>query len=184
MILTLLAAATASKRPSLAAAAVAFALSLAATGASHAADADAPSDGPADASAHEGYYYPAITSTETYKSRARVLDGSDRRRRLQFVGAMTVSQLAAPYPPPYLLFAKGDGAEKLIIVGMQDGWLDTPYRMRALLAMFTQAARQTPVLRDYGVDDLFTFYDLARLLGFAQITITDGRQIAHRVVLE
>jgi len=160
---------------------------LAAAGTARAADTAAPTAdasaleaGTPDVSAHEGYYYPAVTSTETYKSRARVLDDNDRRRRLEFVTLMTASQLAAPY----LLFAKGDDAEKLIIVGMQDGWLDTPYRMRALLAMFTQVARQTPLFRDYAVDDLFTFYDLARLIGFAQITVTDGRQFAHRIVLE
>ena len=159
---------------------------LAAAGTARAADTAAPAaDASApDVSAHEGYYYPAVTSTETYKSRARVLDDNDRRRRLEFVTLITASQLAAPYPPPYLLFAKGDDAEKLIIVGMQDGWLDTPYRMRALLAMFTQIARQTPLFRDYAVDDLFTFYDLARLIGFAQITVTDGRQFTHRITLE
>ncbi len=38
------------------------------------------------------------------------------------------------YAPGFAIFAKGDQSEKLIIVGMIDGQLNTVYRARALLA--------------------------------------------------
>jgi hypothetical protein len=137
-----------------------------------------------EVSHHEGYYYPRITSTEIYKARAKTLEDSDRKRRLLFVTTLAQDQAELPFPPPYLMFAKGDDAEKLIIVATRDGMLDTLYRARALLATFTYAVRQTPLFQDYEVDDFFTFYDLLKLLGFTQVTISDGRNFSHRVTIE
>jgi hypothetical protein len=138
----------------------------------------------AGTSRHEGYYYPPLTSRETYKARAQTLPDSNRSRRLVFVSTLTAAQSELPYLPPYFMFAKGDEAEKLIIIATHDGPLDTIYRARALLASFTQAARETPVFQENGVDEFFTFYDLLKLLGFRQLTISDGKSFAHRVVID
>ncbi len=132
---------------------------------------------------HIGYYYPPPHSEETYTARAQVLPDSDRKRRLAFVTGLTIQMLAQPYPPQFVVFAKGDEAEKLIIVATQDNAYDTIYRARALFALLTAIARQSAFFQDYGVEDLFTFFDLARLLGFEYITISDGKRFAHRVVL-
>jgi hypothetical protein len=145
---------------------------------------EASSEPQSEASRHEGYYYPRVSSTETYRARAKTLEDSDRKRRLLFVTTLSQDQSELPYPPPYFMFAKGDEAEKLIIVGTHDGMLDTIYRARALLATFTYAVRQTPLFQEYEVDDFFTFYDLLKLLGFTQMTISDGRSFAHRVTIE
>ena len=48
----------------------------------------------------------------------------------------------------------------------------------------TAAARQLPAFAQMGVQDAFTFFDLAKLLGFKQITISDGRDFAHQVMIE
>jgi len=42
---------------------------------------------------------------------------------------------------PYAVFAKGEKGDRLIIVGMQQGELNTVYRMRALLANMTTMSR-------------------------------------------
>lgn len=133
---------------------------------------------------HAGYYYPAPKTQETYVARAQVLPDSDRKRRLAFVTAMTAQMMSNPYPPPFAIFAKGDDAEKLIIVGLYDNSYNTLYRMRGLLAMLTAGARLTPFFNEVGVEDYFTFFDLAKLLGFAQITVSDGRSFAHRVNIQ
>ena len=86
-----------------------------------------------------------------------------------------------PYAAPYAMFVKGDEADKLIIVANQDGTLTTVYRARALLATLTAFARLTPLFAEYAVEDIFTFFDLAKLLGFRQITVSDGRGFAHQV---
>jgi hypothetical protein len=149
-----------------------------------AADAAQPASERGAEPSHEGYYYPRLTSSETYRARAKTLDESDRQRRLLFVSTLAAEQTELPYPPPYIMFAKGDEAEKLIIVATHDGPLDTVYRARALLAAFTSAARSTQLFQEMEVDDFFTFFDLLKLLGFKQLTVSDGRAFAHRVVIE
>lgn len=134
-------------------------------------------------SRHEGYYYPALTSSEVFVARARALEDSDKQRRLGFVAVMFAQQLELPYPPSYLLFAKGDQADKMIVVGMSEAFDSLP-RARAHMAALTTIARQSPLFEDLGVNDSFTFYDLATLLGFREIVLSDGRSYAHRVTLK
>lgn len=133
---------------------------------------------------HVGYYYREPASEETYVARAQTLPDSDRIRRLEFVTLLTVQQFQAPYPPSLAIFAKGDDAEKLIMVALRDGIFDTTYRMRGVLAMMTASARTTDLFQQYGVADIFTFFDLLKLLGFEKLTLTDGRDLTHVVFFE
>ncbi len=131
-----------------------------------------------------GYYYPPPQTHEVYHSRAVTLPDSDRDRRLGFVTAMTQQMLNNPYPPTYAIFAKGDGAEKLIIVSLSDDGYNTLYRARALFAILTATARLTPFFQQHAVEDVFTFFDLCKLLGFTQITWSDGKTLAHQIVIK
>ncbi len=133
---------------------------------------------------HAGYYYPEPTSVEVYEARAKPLKEADRRRRIGFVVSVVNDTLARPYSPPVSVFAKGGEAEKLIIVSNVAGRLDTLYRVRAYLATLTSSARVTPIFRQLQVEDWFTFLDLAKLLGFKQITISDGEDFAHQIILK
>jgi hypothetical protein len=132
---------------------------------------------------HAGYYYPEPTSREEYVSRARQMVDADRGQRLAFLSAITLGQLERPFPPPFALFAKGDDAEKLIIISMNAGYADTLYRMRGFLALLTQISRQSPVFVAFKVDEVFTFLDLLRMLGFEQVTISDGDRYAHQILI-
>jgi hypothetical protein len=138
----------------------------------------------ADESRHVGYYYPQPQTVETYEARATTLPDASRSRRLAFVTALTNQMLSNPYPPQYAIFAKGSNAEKLIIVGLYDNSYNTIYRARALFAMLTAVARVTKLFQEYRVEELFTFFDLCKLLGFEQITITDGYEFAHQVLIK
>jgi hypothetical protein len=130
---------------------------------------------------HAGYYYPEPKTEETYTARARTLPESDRDRRLGFVVAFMAEMVAEAAPQRYVLFAKGTDAEKLIIVALDDQAFATLYRARAVLATLTSRVRASPLFAELGVQNLFTFYDLAKLIGFKQITISDGRAWSHRV---
>jgi hypothetical protein len=130
---------------------------------------------------HAGYYYPVPKSEETYTARARTLPDSDRDRRLGFVVGFMAELTRAPAPQRYTIFAKGTEAEKLIIVALDDDAFATLFRARAILATLTSRVRATPLFAELGVQNLFTFYDLAKLLGFDQITISDGRSWSHRI---
>jgi hypothetical protein len=163
-----------------------LAVGLAAAGSPHAEEPDtaqpgAESDGN---DRHTGYYYPAPGTVETYTARADTLIDSDRTRRIGFTIEITQQMLKNPYPPQFAMFAKGEEAEKLIIVSLQEGRLDTLFRARALLAMLTSVARATPLFQDFGVADYFTFFDLLKILGFRQLTVSDGDDFAHQVLIE
>lgn len=132
---------------------------------------------------HAGYYYPDIMSEETYRARAQTMPEADREVRLGFVSAHTAEQMGRNYPPRYALFAKGEDAEKLIIVGLDDSFA-TLFRARGVLAQLTAQARTTTLFRNLAVEDFFTFFDLAKMLGFEQITVTDGDDYAHRIDIE
>ncbi|HZS83658.1 MAG TPA: molybdopterin-guanine dinucleotide biosynthesis protein A [Stellaceae bacterium] len=159
------------------------ALALAPAAASAAQPAK-PAHAAADQSRHEGYYYPKITSREVYHAQTKPLAQMDRAARLLFVASVTKEQTETGYAPRYVMFAKGDGAEKLIIVGLDDSALATIYRARAVMAALSSLARLAPMLKDADLDDQLNFYDLARLIGFKEITISDGRAFTHRVALE
>ncbi len=131
---------------------------------------------------HAGYYYPSPT-TEIYVSRAQTLAGAAREGRIAFVIALTGEQLSRGYPPQYAIFAKGDAADKMIIVALNDGAIASLYQARALLAQLTAVARASQFLRRLAVEDVFTFFDMAKLLGFTRITISDGKSYAHQVAL-
>ncbi len=133
---------------------------------------------------HVGYYYPEPQTRETYTARAPTLPQADRTMRIGFVTGTAIQQFNLAYPPQVAVFAKGAEAEKLIIVGLVDGRVDTLFRARAIFANMTAAARQLPAFAQMGVQDTFTFFDLAKMLGFKQITISDGRAFAHQVLIE
>ena len=97
---------------------------------------------------HAGYYYPQPQSTEVYYPRATPLPEANRARRLGFITGITATQMRAPYPPSQVLFAKGEEAEKLVIVALKHGYIDTIYRARALLAAMTSQARSLPILNE------------------------------------
>ena len=139
----------------------------------------------ADASErHEGYYYPESVTEEHYVSQAQKIPAATRESRLAFVSGVAKSVSERPYPPQRAMFAKGGDAEKLIIVSLYDNHMTTLAQARAILALMTGVARTTKILRDLQVESVFNFLDFCKMLGFTELTISDGRTYAHRFVLE
>lgn len=133
---------------------------------------------------HEGYYYPKVNSVEHYPARVYALPESDRVRRQAFVIGLTKQLVTGQYAPSYAVFCKGEQSHKLIIVALRDGELNTIYRARALLATFTSVARSTAFFQQHTQPDEATFLDLLKLLGFTQVTISDGRDFAHQIIID
>jgi hypothetical protein len=131
-----------------------------------------------------GYYYPKPASIETYESTMKQIDGVDRPQRVQFVTVISQGTLQSAYRVPYAVFVKGEKADKLIVVGLQAGELNTVYRERALLANMTTMARLSPFFQEHTVAEDATFFDLLKLLGFSSVTVTDGEKIAHQVIIK
>ncbi|MEM7176563.1 MAG: hypothetical protein AAGD47_16635 [Pseudomonadota bacterium] len=133
----------------------------------------------------ESYYYPPVNSEEVF---ARDLTdeppSTNRAIRIAFITEITKAQLEAPETPRFSIFAKGAEAEHMIIVALDDQVFRTLYRARAVLAQLTSNARGTEFFIKSGIADRATWFDLAKLLGFEDIVITDGDLWSHRIVLE
>lgn len=127
------------------------------------------------------YYYPPVTSEETFR---RVLaEGKDAGQevRVNFVTAMTKAQLAAPESPRFVIFEKGAGSENLIIVALDDEVFRTIFRARALLAQMTSNMRGTDFFRKQNLHLEGTLYDMLQVMGFSTLVVSDGATWAHRV---
>ena len=131
-----------------------------------------------------GYYYPKPTATETFESSMQTIAGAERAQRIQFVTVVSQGTIQSAYRVPYAVFAKGEKADRLIIVGMQQGELNTIYRMRALLANMTTMSRLSPFFQERTVAEDATFFDLLKLLGFRELTITDGEKTTLQVTIK
>ena len=130
---------------------------------------------------HEGYYYPTITSEETFERAIRALDGANKRVRVDFVQTLSQAQLAAPESPRFIFFAKGEGASDLIVVALDDSVFRTLYRARAVMAQMTVSVREGPFFRSENLQTVATFYDLLQILEFDTLVLSDGMDCAHRV---
>ena len=133
---------------------------------------------------HAGYYYPEPQTVEYYTARIGEAPDASSRARIAFVTAITQQDEQRGYAPSYFAFVKGVDDEKLIIVGLEDGRFNTLYRIRALLAGLTSKARLTPLFQQVQNPENLTFLDVARFMGFTQVTISDGDSLAHQIRLE
>lgn len=133
---------------------------------------------------HVGYYYPKPDQIEEFDSRARRMAGTSRRTRIGFIVGIVDQILKRPFPPPASVFVKGDRAEKMIIVANTEGRLNTIYRVRAYLATLTSVARSMPIFAELQVEDVFTFLDLLKMLGFNKLTVSDGDSFSHQILIK
>lgn len=131
-----------------------------------------------------GYYYPKPTTVEDFTFSMQTIANMDRPQRIQFVTVVSQGTLQSAYRVPYAVFAKGEKADKMIIVGMQQGEMNTIYRMRALLANMTTMSRLSPFFQERTVAEDATFFDLLKLLGFTELTITDGDKLTQQVTIK
>ncbi|NNE51011.1 MAG: hypothetical protein HKN30_01250 [Sulfitobacter sp.] len=128
-----------------------------------------------------GYYYPEITSEETFDRVIRTSVDASRPVRVDFVNILTASQLDAPESPKYLFFAKGDEAGTLILTALDDDVFATIYRARAVLAQLTVNVRMGGYFQQEDLQYVATFFDLLQMMEFDELVISDGDTWAHRV---
>ena len=139
--------------------------------------------GEAWAGGRDSYYYPAVDSEEVFTRDLTMAPAAGRAVRVGFTTQVTKSQLAAPESPRFVIFAKGDEAQHMIIVALDDEVFKTIYRARAVLAQLTSNARGAELFINEIRDDA-TWFDLAKLLGFKDMVISDGATWSHRVIFE
>jgi len=136
---------------------------------------------PADDDRYIGYYYPKPTAIENYTSAMQTIAGAERPQRVQFVTVVSQGTIQSAYRVPYAVFVKGEKADHMIIVGLQPGEMSSIYRIRAILANMTTMSRLSPFFQERTVAEDANFFDLLKLLGFKQLTVTDGDKLTHQV---
>ena len=132
----------------------------------------------------EGYNYPPILSEEVFIREIATPPRSNRAVRTNFINEITKAQLAAPANPRIAIFAKGSDAEHMVIIALDDEIFKTLYRARAQMAQLTSNARGTDFFRSENLQYTATWFDLAKLLGFADIVLSDGDTWSHRIILQ
>jgi hypothetical protein len=132
----------------------------------------------------ENYYYPPVSSEEVFSRALAAAPPAGRGVRVGFTTKVTKTQLAAPESPRFVIFAKGEEAEHMILVALDDQVFKTLFRARAVLAQLTSNLRGTKFFIENGIEDRATWFDLARLLGFEDMVISDGTTWSHRVTFE
>ena len=128
-----------------------------------------------------GYYYPEVTTEETFDRVVRDSQGAGKAVRIDFVNVLTTAQLEAPESPRFVFFTKGQASKNLIVVALDDEIFSTIYRARAILAQLTVSVRKGGFFRDEELQYVATFYDLLQLMQFDELIISDGQNWAHRV---
>ncbi|MGB0505504.1 MAG: hypothetical protein ACPGGK_04840 [Pikeienuella sp.] len=128
-----------------------------------------------------GYYYPDPATAEDFTRQLAPVPPADRTSRVNFVTAITKAQLDAPANPRFVLFAKGEAAEHLVMVALDDEVFATIFRARAMLAQMTSNFRRTEFFQQAGLSTAGTFFDMLQMLRFETLIITDGAEWSHRV---
>ena len=131
-----------------------------------------------------GYYYPPITSGEKFERVVRSVPGVSRSVRVDFLNKLTAAQLAAPESPRFVFFAKGEKADKMILVALDDEVFSTLFRARALMAQLTVSIRSGGFFREQELQSVVTFYDMLQLLQFDTLVISDGEEWSHKIDFE
>jgi hypothetical protein len=129
-----------------------------------------------------GYYFPEITSEESFTRVVRETGGAGGKAvRIDFVNALTIAQLEAPANPRFVFFAKGSESKTLILTALDDEVFSSLYRARAILAQLTVSVRQGEFFQQEELQYVATFFDLLQLMQFDELLITDGETWTHRV---
>lgn len=128
-----------------------------------------------------GYYYPEITSDETFDRVVRESGAAGRAVRVDFVNVLTTAQLGSPESPRFVFYVKGEEARTLILTALDDDVFSTLYRARAILAQLTVSVRKGTFFQQEQLQDVVTFFDLLQLMGFDELLVTDGETWTHRV---
>lgn len=141
-----------------------------------------PVAGPATAEGrYAGYYYPEAKTAETFARKIVPSPPANEALRVGFVTTITKAQLAAPESPCFVLFAKGEQSEHLIMVALDDQIFKTPYRARALLAQMSSNFRATEFFSSQNLQTEGTFFDMLQIMNFESLVISDGDTWSHRV---
>lgn len=131
----------------------------------------------------EGMYYPQVSSVETPDIRFGSMAGVGPRERQFFVDQVNLAASTPGRSFPIVAQAVGEDRETLVFVHLDTESPMTPYLARGILARMTSITRSAPAITEMGLSSEFDVYNMAAMLGFSRVLVTDGRDFAHQADL-
>lgn len=131
----------------------------------------------------EGKYYPPISSVETPNVRFGQMAGVGPQERQFFTDQINLAASTPGRSVPIVAQAVGENNNTLVFIYLDAEGSMTPYLARGILARLTSVTRFAPAISEMGISSEFDIYNMASVLGFARIIVTDGRDFAHEARL-
>ena len=119
----------------------------------------------------DGYYYPQITSFEDFDRVLLQTPDPAKDVRIGFVNSINKASIESRITPQFVFFAKGDDAQKLYLIAVNDEVFKTIYRARAVLARTTSILRGGNFLASQNLQNVGTFFDLLQIMHFKTLVI-------------
>jgi hypothetical protein len=129
-------------------------------------------------------FYPTPKVIENYKSRRRVLTGTQNKTRIAFANNILRAFIHRDVKERVFVFAKGKNAENMIIMDSVNGNLNTIFKVRAFIEVLPVLLRNTPIYRKFKNSEIPPFLDLAKMNGFKTVIFTDGDKYSFRFILK
>lgn len=137
-----------------------------------------------DAGTGEGRVYPPVTETEIRATQLSAKSDAGPLQRQYFVDRINMETSGRGLAAPIVVQGVGDARGTLVLMVSGGNGPLTPYIARALLARTTSVIRFAPVVSEMGLSEELDVYEVAAVLGFRQIVVTDGRDATFVTQLE
>ena len=130
-----------------------------------------------------GVFFPPPVSFDTHQVRFGTMAGVGPTERQLFIDRINLTATASGQSVPIAAQSVGDDRKTLVFMLLGSDGPTTPYMARAILARLTSITRFAPEIAEMGLSSEFDIYNMAAVLGFQQIVVTDGRAFAHQAHL-
>ena len=138
----------------------------------------------ADTGTGAGQFFPPVTTMVARPVRFGAMNGASPEQRQYFTDRVNMETSGRGLTAPIAVQSTGDDQDVLVV--MVSGFNEplTPYISRGLLARMTSIIRFAPTITEMGLSQELDVYDVAAVLGFTQIVVTDGREVSYGTKLE
>lgn len=137
-----------------------------------------------DAKTGEGLYFPPITDTETEISHYSMMVDASPVKRQFLADLINMETSGRGMTAPIVIQVTGENKAVLVVMVPDTDRILTPYTARALLARMTSIIRFAPAIAEMGLSEELDIYDVAAVLGFNQIIVTDGSIASYATEIE
>ncbi|MEO0608156.1 MAG: hypothetical protein AAFY82_07975 [Pseudomonadota bacterium] len=134
----------------------------------------------ADAATGEGIYYPKVTLSDQPEIRFGPILGAGPQERQFFVDQINRAATTSERDIALVVQAVGTENQTLLFMPLNRDGSPTPYIAKAMLARMTSVLRFAPAITEMGISQEMDVYNMAAILGFDRIVVTDGRAFSYQ----